>query len=82
MTKIAYTPLVDLCLELRGDVPRPVLESLVWEALNTSACRILDAEWARDRQRVDPVGIRCAHRHSVSYAERRAVELAAVRGSS
>jgi hypothetical protein len=70
-----HQPLVDLCVELSPGTPRPVLESLVWEALNTSACRILDAEWARDRQRVDPVGIRCAHRHSISYASRRAVEL-------
>jgi hypothetical protein len=75
MTRTALEPLVDLCLELRGDVPRPVLESLVWEALNTSACMILDSQWAQARQRIDPVGIRCAHRHSVSYASRRAVEL-------
>jgi hypothetical protein len=78
-----HQPLVDLCVELSPGTPRPVLESLVWEALNTSACVSLDADWAQARQRLYPEAVRCAHsRHTVSYAERRAVELAAVRGSS
>jgi hypothetical protein len=76
-------PLVDLAVELRGDIPRPVLTTLVVEALDLSADLLLCEAWAETRQRLYPDAIRCAHnRHSASYAERRAVELAAVRRAS
>ena len=73
-----YAPLVDLCQELRGDLPRSVLETLVVEALDECADLLLDEAWAEARQAAWPEAIRCAHnRHvGVSYAQRRAAELA------
>jgi hypothetical protein len=72
MTGNPITPLVNLCLELRGDVPRPVLETLIVEALEASADLVLCEAWAVDRQRLFPQAIKCAHsRHAGrSYTER------------
>jgi hypothetical protein len=74
----ALEPLVDLCLELRPRLARGVAISLVTEALDQCADLLLCEAWALDRQRLDPVGIRCGHRHSASYADRRYAERSAV----
>jgi hypothetical protein len=79
----ALAPLVELVLELVPRLPRSVAVSLLIEKLDESACRVLDREWSEARQSCYPAGLRAAHsRHAATYAERRAVELAAVRGSS
>jgi hypothetical protein len=70
-----YEPLVDLLIELAPRLARPVAVSLITEALDQCADLLLCEAWAQTRQRLAPVAIRCAHRHSVSYASRRAVEL-------
>ena len=64
---LAY-PIVQLISELRPDVPLPVIASLTVEALDLSACMILDGEWASARQAAWPEAIRVAHsRHSGRY---------------
>jgi hypothetical protein len=75
-------PLVSLAVELRPGLPYPVAQSLVIEALDQCADLLLCQSWAESRQRLAPEAARCAHsRHTASYAERRAVEWAAVGGS-
>jgi hypothetical protein len=77
-TKTEIGPLVDLCVELRGDVPRSVAQSLVVEALDLCADLVLCEAWAVARQHLFPEAIRSAHSRHVgsSYAQRRAAELA------
>jgi hypothetical protein len=76
VTVVAITPLVDLCAELSPRTPRPVLETLVVEKLDVSACMILDVEWAEARQHLASEAIVSAHSHhvGVSYFERRRAE--------
>jgi hypothetical protein len=76
----AVAPLVELALELAPRLPRSVAISLVDEALDEVACRVLDRRWAIDRQDLYPEAIRCAHNRHVgnSYAERRDTERSGV----
>jgi hypothetical protein len=76
VTVVAITPLVDLCAELSPRTPRPVLETLVVEKLDVSACMILDVEWAEARQHLASEAIVSAHSQHIgsSYLERRRAE--------
>jgi len=72
--------LVDLLLELRPDLPLPIAESLIREALHGTADAILDVEWAHTRQRLYPDALAAAHaRHTLPYAARRGREIADAR---
>lgn len=66
-----------LISELRPDIPQPITESLVREALDQAADTILDLEWARQRAAANPDAIALAHtRHTLPHAIRRARQLA------
>ena len=66
------SPLVQLIHELTN-IPLPVIATLVVERLDQYADVVLDAAWARERQRLYPAAVRSAHnRHAVTYTQRRA----------
>ena len=76
----ATDALAALVVELRPDIPPPIAESLVREALDHTADLILDAEWAQTRARLYPDAIAAAHgRRTLPYAIRRAHEMANAR---
>ena len=78
----AVAALTGLLLELRPDLPPPIAESLLREALDLAADVILDLDWARQRAQLYPEAVAVAHmtKHVLtSYADRRAREIEAAK---
>ena len=73
----AHRVLVGLVCELRPDLPWPLVDSLVAEALDRAAVEILDESWARAREHLYAEAVAAARtRHHIGYAERRVREVA------